>query len=122
LEHTKADSSALALFRILFGCLLTNYFWKLYSSDWIHFNYEVAQIALKYDFLPWLTVAASSLRLILVVLLIASVFFTLGLVYRLSSLILVLVFTYIYLLDPCWYGIEITFPRSQTLSVPRLYD
>ena len=101
-ESQETNSFPLALFRILFGLVLTRFFWDMLSGPWISATFENAQVVMKYDLLPWIEASPAQLRLILLVLMSSSIFFTLGLFYRANCFILLFLYSYLFLLDATW--------------------
>jgi hypothetical protein len=92
----------LALFRFFFGLILTRFFWDLRSGEWISDYFVRSQFQPKYDLLAWLHPNIESLPIIVLLLIISSICFTLGLFYRLNSLFLLVCYAYLYYLDATW--------------------
>lgn len=102
-QTSNPDQYPLALFRILFGLILIRFLWDLYTSDWVTQNFETSQIELKYDWLPWIQSSGGSVRLLLILLICSSIFFTFGLLYRLACITILVTYFYLFFLDPTWY-------------------
>lgn len=95
-------SYPLAMFRLLFGCVLIRFFWDLHNSSWVTEQFEEAVYWPAYSWIEGLVVTPFAIRLSLLVLLVSSVCFTIGLLYRLNCIVLLVFYSYIYLSDPTW--------------------
>lgn len=102
-EARNDAAYSIALFRILFGSILLRFFWDLFNSSWISDQFENAQYLPAYNWTEGIIFTAFSIRFSLVVLLVASVCFVIGLFYRLNCFILLVFYSYIYLANPTWY-------------------
>lgn len=91
------------MFRLLFGSILVRFFWDLFNSSWVEDQFENALYLPTYAWCEGLVVSAFAIRFSLIVLLVASVCFTVGLFYRLNCFLLLVFYSYIYLADPTWY-------------------
>lgn len=98
------DAAILAYFRITFGALM---FWELVrylAYEKIHHLWVEPTFHFKYFGFSWVTpLPETGLYILIGVLLLASLLFTLGLLYRISALIFAFGFTYLFLLDQAKY-------------------
>lgn len=99
----EASSYPLAVFRILFGCILTRFFLDIYSSSWAALQFKYSQISLQYDWITWLRPTSDGIDLLLIVLVASAICFTLGLFYRINCILLLVCYSYLYLADPSWF-------------------
>jgi hypothetical protein len=91
------------LFRIVFGMLM--FFQFYYVEAYIVDNLTLSKFFLKYDFFTWVTITSpENLRILFVLAMVFSVFYTVGFLYRLSSVFMFLIWTYIFLLDVGHYN------------------
>lgn len=98
------DAAILVYFRIAFGALM---FWELIrylAYGKIHHLWVEPTFHFKYYGFGWVEpLPETGLYFLIGLLLLASLFFTLGLLYRVSALIFALGFTYLFLLDQAKY-------------------
>lgn len=91
------------LFRIVFGLLM--FFQFYYVENYIVENLTLSKFFLKYDFFSWIKITTpENLKIIFKVAMFFSICYTIGFLYRLSSIIMFLIWTYIFLLDAGHYN------------------
>lgn len=99
-----AHASALAIFRIGFGLIL---FWDMIRYGFflgIEHYYQAPHFLFYYWDLDWIQpLSHRGMQLLYLILAFASLGITLGLLYRLSTLIFICIFSYIFLLDEARY-------------------
>lgn len=93
----------LAIFRILFGLIML---WDLkrYSDIGLIESYYPRGIIFPYEFLNLPLMEQSSMKMLLVALMISGVFITIGLFYRFAMLFFALGFSYLFFLDQTLYN------------------
>lgn len=102
LESQETNSFPLAVFRILFGLVLTRLFWDLYYSSWATNTFQSAKIVMNYGSLSWLPPSQVYLQIILILLLCSSISFCIGFLYRFNCCFLLTTYSYLYLIDASW--------------------
>lgn len=98
------DSTWLGLYRIGFGVCLLWQIWKFFSADLIRTYYVEPTFHfrwLMFDFVrPW---SESGMYLHFAMLGIAATCIAIGFHYRLASLVFCIGYTWVFLIDQCWY-------------------
>lgn len=102
--HRPSNIAPLITFRVFFGLLLLyGSLWSLYKDD-IHIRYLSPQFYFKYYGFEWVGEAGlTSLYILYSILILASIAVIFGLIYRLSTLAIFLIFTYLQLIDSSNY-------------------
>ncbi len=98
------DISSLAFFRIVFGLILCWEVTRYYSHDWIERYWIDPDYFFTFDGFHWIQPWEGNLMYVHFFFLgVLAVFITLGLFYRISSILFFLGFTYVFLLDQSNY-------------------
>ena len=101
-EHI--DASSLVFFRICFGVIMLVECWRFYSHGWIERYYIRPDFFFTYFGFEWVSpLPGDGMYWLFGLLAVLSVCVALGLFYRVTSLLLWLTFTYIFLLDQARY-------------------
>ncbi len=91
------------LFRFFFGILI--FFQFYYIEPYIVENLSLSKYLLKYDFFEWVKITSpENLKVIYIVAMLFSLFYAVGFLYRLSSIVIFLGWTYTFLLDVGHYN------------------
>lgn len=94
------DAASLAAFRILFGLVMVTGVVRYFVSGWIELFYTEPRFHFHYWGLAWLEpLPWPWMHVLFVVLGVASLLIALGLFYRAATIVFVLVFQYLHLLD-----------------------
>jgi hypothetical protein len=105
LINGRVPAASLALFRILFGILILISTIRFMVLGWVEEQYIKPRFHFQYFGFEWLSMPESpaGIYLCFIGLLIASLFCILGLYWRISSILLFILFTYIELWDITFY-------------------
>lgn len=98
-----AYSASLAVFRAVFGLMILFSTIRFWMKGWIEELYIQPKFFFSYYGFEWVKPLGSATYLLFIICGIAALFFTLGLFYRLSAILLFLSFTYIELMDKTNY-------------------
>ena len=99
------DGSSLGAFRILFGMLMLWATLKYFHYGWIKQSYLDPNFLFTYEWFPWVTpLPGNGMYYLFGVMAASSLFLALGLLYRLSSIVFFLTYTYVFLLDKSLYN------------------
>jgi vitamin K-dependent gamma-carboxylase len=102
---TPTDAASLVLLRIVFGLLM---FWEMtryYYNGWIRELYVKPQFYFQYEWFQWLKpLPEEAMYLLFASLAILSLMITLGLFYRISTILFFLGFSYFFLLERAIYN------------------
>lgn len=91
------------IFRFLFGILM--FFQFYYIEPYIVENLTLSKFFLQYDFFGWVTITSpTNLRILFIVAMFFSICYVIGFLYRISSIIIFLIWTYVFLLDAGHYN------------------
>lgn len=102
--NQRVPSTAIGLFRVLFGVLMI---WEVsywYQLDIIHEYLLGPKVHFNYDFLPLKPVSESMLQLLLGGLFVSTILITIGYYFRVAMIYFFIVFTYFFLLDKAFYN------------------
>ncbi len=100
----QVDASSLAFFRICFGIIMLIECWRYYDHGWIERYYMAPDFFFTYYGFGWVTpLPGDGMYWLFGALALLSLCVTIGLFYRVTSVLLWLVFTYIFLLDQARY-------------------
>lgn len=125
----KISESSLIAFRILFGLLLFFSTIRFILKGWINDFYVVPKFHFTYQYFEWIKpLVPDSMYVLFYLLVVLSLFISLGLLYRLSIILFFLGFTYIELIDKTFYlnhyyavslicFLMIFFPLNQRFSI-----
>jgi vitamin K-dependent gamma-carboxylase len=102
---TPTDTASIVLLRIVFGLLM---FWEMtryYYNGWIRELYVKPQFYFQYEWFQWLKpLPEEAMYLLFASLAILSLMITLGLFYRISTILFFLGFSYFFLLERAIYN------------------
>lgn len=102
---SPVPATALGLFRIIFGMLMTWEMIYFIRIDFVEIFLELPMVAMHYTFLSWIAPLPSPLMDVLVYLLLAAtILITIGKWYRWAMLFFFVGFTYIFILDQAYYN------------------
>lgn len=102
---SQVPATALGLFRIIFGLLMSWEMIYFIRLDFVEIFLELPMVAMHYPFLSWISPLPSPMMDILVYLLLAStILITIGKWYRWAMLFFFVGFTYIFILDQAYYN------------------
>lgn len=96
-------SASLAVFRLVFGLMILGSTIRFWMKGWIEELYVKPSFFFKYYGFEWIQGWGGYTWILFLVVGVSSLFFALGLFYRLSSVLLFLSFTYVELLDKTNY-------------------
>lgn len=100
----QTSITPLVTFRIIFGVMMMIGTARFMTLGWIDDHYVQPLFHFKYYGFAWVqTISESGLIAVHILLLIASLFLTLGLFYRLSAITVFITFTYLELIDLTYY-------------------
>jgi len=103
--ETPTDTASVVLLRIVFGLLM---FWEMvryYYNGWIRELYVKPQIHFQYEWFQWLrSLPEEGMYLLFASLAILSIMITLGLFYRISTLLFFLGYSYFFLVERAIYN------------------
>ena len=93
-------ADALAIFRIVFGLLVTIGALRFLYNGWVESFFVKPTFFFTFDFAPWVQVGSPSLMLsVVIALAVLGILVALGLFYRVSIVVLLLAFSYLELTD-----------------------
>ena len=96
--------ASIAIFRILFGFLMVYEFSRYYKYGWIKHNYIVPDFHFSYFGLDWIQpLDGNGMYIVFGVLAILALFIALGFMYRVSTVLFCIGFSYVFLLDKTYY-------------------
>lgn len=102
--NKPTGSASLAIFRIVFGCIMTIGVLRFYFNGWIEPQYIDPKIHFPFYGFEWVQVLPpSGMYLVFMLMGISAVGIMLGLFYRFSSILFFLTFTYVELIDQSNY-------------------
>ncbi len=100
----QVDASSLVFFRVTFGVIMLIECWRYYDHGWIERYYMDPEFFFTYYGFGWVTpLPADGMYWLFGLLALLSLCVTVGLFYRATSVLLWLVFTYVFLLDQARY-------------------
>ncbi len=95
---TPVSPVSLGIFRIGFGLIMI--YQLLHIQPYFFETLIYSKYFIKYDFFEWVTLASSEhLHIIFNIAIVATIFFTIGLFYRLSSFIVFIIWCYLFFTD-----------------------
>ena len=101
---TPVDAASLAVFRIGFGIIMLLEMWRYFSMDWIRRYYITPEIHFSYYGFGWVQPwSETGMYLHFAGLALLAFFIAIGFLYRFSSIVFTLGFTWIFLLDQTQY-------------------
>jgi len=99
------DTSSLVFLRITFGVLMLWELSRYFSKNWIEDLYIKQDFHFKYEWFTWVSsIPGNGMYFIFVIMMICSIFVTLGLFYRISISLFFLLYTYVFLIDQAYYN------------------
>ena len=100
----EVDASALVVFRVMFGVIMLVECWRFWSKGWIERHYIAPQFFFKYYGFEWVEAwPGEGMYWHFAALAALSLLITLGVLYRLATVLFFFAFTYVFLLDQARY-------------------
>jgi len=101
---TQVDASSLVVFRIGFGLTMLIEVWRYWHYDWIERYYIEPQFMFKYYGFEWLQAwPGDGMYIHFTILGVSALFIALGAMYRISTIVFALSFSFVFLLDQSRY-------------------
>lgn len=102
--YQPVDIASMAIFRIVFGCFMCWHVYKFVSRGWVHHFFIEPKFHLKFPGFEWIEpLPGDQMLYLFYVMGLAAVAITLGIRYRMATIIFFLGFSYIFLLEKTLY-------------------